>query len=99
MAVAVYWPDAYLQKRRSAAEAIRLIQPGQRVFIGTSCGEPQLLVKELASQSGNFTDLEIVRLMSLENTPLTVIASEISPRSFNIRSFYSGSACTRTLSK
>jgi acyl-CoA hydrolase/GNAT superfamily N-acetyltransferase len=99
MAVAVYWPDAYLQKRRTAAEAIRLIQPGQRVFIGTSCGEPQCLVKELASQSGNFTDLEIVRLMSLETTPLTVIASEISPRSFNIRSFYSGSASTRTLAK
>jgi acyl-CoA hydrolase/GNAT superfamily N-acetyltransferase len=99
MAVAAYWPDAYLQKRRSAGGAIGLIQPGQRVFIGTSCGEPQCLVKELASQSGNFTDLEIVRLMSLENTPLTVIASEISPRSFNIRSFYSGSACTRTLSK
>jgi len=99
MAVAVYWPDAYLQKRRSAAEAIRLIRPGQRVFIGTSCGEPQCLVKELASQSGNFTDLEIVRLMSLEAMPLTVIASEISPHSFNIRSFYSGSAGTRTLAK
>ncbi|HAA04654.1 MAG TPA: acetyl-CoA hydrolase [Syntrophobacteraceae bacterium] len=99
MAVERYWPDAYVDKRRSAAEAIGLIQAGQRVFIGTSCGEPQCLVQELASQSGNFTDLEIVRLMSLETTPLTRIASEISPHSFNIRSFYSGSASTRTLSR
>jgi acyl-CoA hydrolase/RimJ/RimL family protein N-acetyltransferase len=94
-----YWPDEYLQKRRTAKEAIELIQPGQRIFIGTSCGEPQCLVKELASQSANFTDLEVVRLMSLETTPLTLIASETSPHSFNIRSFYSGSAIPKRLAK
>jgi acyl-CoA hydrolase/GNAT superfamily N-acetyltransferase len=94
-----YWPDEYLQKQHTAKEAIDLIQPGQRIFIGTSCGEPQCLVKELASQSGNFTDLEIVRLMSMETTPLTLIASESSPHSFNIRSFYSGSTIPKRLSK
>jgi acyl-CoA hydrolase/RimJ/RimL family protein N-acetyltransferase len=94
-----YWPDEYLQKRRTAKEAIDLIQPGQRIFIGTSCGEPQCLVQELASQSANFTDLEVVRLMSMETTPLTLIASETSPHSFNIRSFYSGSAIPKRLSK
>ncbi len=87
-----YWPDDYLRKLASAQDAIRRIKPGQRIFIGTSCGEPQHLVKELANQSGNFTDLEIVRLLSLEAAPLTLIASEQSRHSFNIRSFYSGSA-------
>jgi acyl-CoA hydrolase/GNAT superfamily N-acetyltransferase len=94
-----YWPDDYLAKRRTAAEAIGLIRAGQRVFIGTSCGEPQCLVRELARQSGNFTDLEIIRLLSLETTPLTLIASENSSHSFNIRSFYSGSAVPQNLAK
>ncbi|MFP5211777.1 MAG: acetyl-CoA hydrolase/transferase family protein, partial [Acidobacteriota bacterium] len=93
-----YWPDDYLSKQRSAKEAIRLIKPGQRVFISTSCGEPQHLVRELAAQSGYFTDLEIVRLLSLENTPLTLLAGEKSS-TFNIRSFYSGSAAPESLAK
>jgi acyl-CoA hydrolase/RimJ/RimL family protein N-acetyltransferase len=86
-----YWADDYPKKRRSAKSAIEAIKPGQRVFIGTSCGEPQHLVKELASQAASFTDLEIVRLLSLEAAPLTLIASEASQHSFTIRSFYSGS--------
>ena len=94
-----YWPDDYLTKRRSAREAIQMIQSGQRIFIGTSCGEPQRLVEELAAQSGSFTDLEIVRLLSLETAPLTLIASEGKHQSFTIRSFYSGSAIPDSLAK
>jgi acyl-CoA hydrolase/GNAT superfamily N-acetyltransferase len=94
-----YWPDDYVQKRRSAKEAIGRIHPGQRVFIGTSCGEPQHLVKELAAQSGNFTDIEVVRLLSLETAPLTLMASETSSNAFTIRSFYSGSGIPRALSR
>lgn len=94
-----YWPDDYVKKRRTAKEAIELIQPGQRVFIGTSCGEPQHLVKELASQSGSFTDLEIVRLLSLETAPLTMIADETSSHSFTVRSFYSGSTIPNNLAR
>ncbi len=94
-----YWPDDYVQRRRSAKEAIGRIHPGQRVFIGTSCGEPQHLVQELAAQSGNFTDIEVVRLLSLETAPLTLMASEKSSNAFTIRSFYSGSGIPRALSR
>ena len=45
MPTATYWADAYLEKRRSAAEAIRLIKSGQRVFIGSACGQPELQYK------------------------------------------------------
>ena len=94
-----YWPDAYVAKRRSASQAIRQIRRGQRVFIGSSCGEPQALVRELAAQFRNFTDLEIVRVLSLESTPLTDIADDTAGQSFNIRSFYLGSAKPRALSR
>lgn len=94
-----YWPDDYLAKIRTATEAIQLIQPGQRVFIGTSCGEPQRLVRELATQYRTFTDIEIVRLLSLETSPLTLIASEATSHSFTIRSFYSGSTIPESMAR
>lgn len=94
-----YWADDYVTKRRTASEAIGLIHPGRRVFIGTACGEPQCLVKELAAQSANFTDLEIVRLLSMETAPLTLIASESPRHSFTVRSFYSGSTVLEGLAK
>jgi hypothetical protein len=36
MAEAEYWVDAYIEKKRDAASAIRLIRSGQRVFIGSA---------------------------------------------------------------
>ncbi len=94
-----YWPDEYLSKQRSATQAIQMIRSGQRIFIGTSCGEPQVLVKELAAQSVSFTDLEIIRLLSLESIPITMVSGKKTGHSFNFRSFYSGSIISRELAK
>ncbi len=94
-----YWADSYVEKQRPVAEAIRLIKPGQRVFIGSSCGEPQYLVRELSTVSERFTDLEIVRLMTLESAPLTLIANKTKDHSLNIRSFYTGSAKPRSIAR
>ena len=99
MAVSTYWADNYVEKRCSAQEAIGRIKPGQRVFIGSSCGEPQYLVKKLAEAADTFTDIEIVRLLSLESTPLTLIADKTKDQSFNIRSFYLGSAKKESLAR
>ncbi len=99
MAVSTYWADNYVEKRCSAQEAIGRIKAGQRVFIGSSCGEPQYLIKKLADASDTFTDIEIVRLLSLESTPLTLIADKTKDQSFNIRSFYLGSAKPKSLAR
>ncbi len=99
MAVSTYWADNYVEKRCSAQEAIGRIKAGQRVFIGSSCGEPQYLVKKLAEAADTFTDIEIVRLLSLESTPLTLIANKTKDQSFNIRSFYLGSAKPESLAR
>ncbi len=92
MALTTYWPDKYIEKKCSAQEALRRIRPGQRVFIGSSCGEPQHLVRELSELSNQFRDIEIIRLMTLETAPLTLIANKSKDHSLNIRSFYLGSA-------
>jgi len=99
MATPSYWADNYVKKKRSGEKAISLLKPGQRVFISSSCGEPQYLIRKLAQASDTFTDIEIVRLLSLESTPLTLIADKTKDQSFSIRSFYLGSAKTKSLAK
>ncbi|MDF1592982.1 MAG: GNAT family N-acetyltransferase [Desulfobacterales bacterium] len=99
MAVTTYWADNYVQKKCSIQDAIRQIKPGQRVFIGSSCGVPQSLVREFAEASAHLTDVEVVRLLVLESTPLTLIANKTKNHSLNIRSFYLGSAKTKGLAR
>jgi len=52
MAISTYWADKYVENKRRAAEVLNLIKPGQRVFIGSSCGEPQYLVRALSEAAG-----------------------------------------------
>jgi acyl-CoA hydrolase/N-acetylglutamate synthase-like GNAT family acetyltransferase len=99
MGVSGYWADNYVEKKCSVPEAVGLIRPGQRVFIGSSCGTPQVLVRELAEASSGLTDIEVVRLLALESTPLTLIANKTKDHSLNIRSFYSGSAKPKGLAR
>jgi acyl-CoA hydrolase/RimJ/RimL family protein N-acetyltransferase len=92
-----YWPDEYVQKRTSAENALNKIRSGQRIFVGSSCGEPQHLAKTLIQMADRFSDLEIVRLMSLEHSPLTRLADEKRCENFSIRNFYQGSAAAAHL--
>jgi acyl-CoA hydrolase/GNAT superfamily N-acetyltransferase len=94
-----YWADNYVEKKRSVQEAVRMIRAGQRVFIGSSCGEPQYLVHEFAKAADTLKDVEIVRLLVLETTPLTLIADKTRGHTINIRSFYLGSAKPHGLAK
>ncbi|WP_033399106.1 bifunctional acetyl-CoA hydrolase/transferase family protein/GNAT family N-acetyltransferase [Desulfospira joergensenii] len=94
-----YWADSFVEKLTDAQGALQHIRPGQRVFIGSSCGEPQHLVNELSRISNRFTDLEIVRLLSIESGPLTRIANKSHSQQMNIRSFYLGSASPKKISR
>ncbi|MGD9079374.1 MAG: GNAT family N-acetyltransferase [Desulfobacterales bacterium] len=99
MPLSSYWADKYVENKRSAHEAIGLIRPAQRVFIGSSCGEPQHLVRELSNASNYFKDIEINRLLTLETTPLTLIADKTRDQNLNIRSFYLGSAKSKAIAR
>ncbi|MBE0586033.1 MAG: GNAT family N-acetyltransferase [Desulfofustis sp.] len=97
MPASQYWADRYLQKRVSAVAAIGHIKSGQRVFIGSGCGEPQHLVQALTEQANTFSGLEIVRLLGRETASLTAIADRTKDTSLNIRSIYLGSATVEAL--
>ena len=92
MPASQYWADSYLHKRITAEQAVRLIKSGQRVFIGSGCGEPQHLIQTLTEQANSFSGLEIVRLLGRETASLTAIADKTKDTSLNIRSIYLGSA-------
>ncbi len=93
----IYWADNYVEKLTTAQKAIQHIKPGQRIFIGSSCGEPQYLVKEISKENIRLTDMEIVRLLSIENGPLTQTDEQFRLKQFNIRSFYLGSSSLKQI--
>ncbi|MGI9538199.1 MAG: GNAT family N-acetyltransferase [Desulfocapsaceae bacterium] len=97
MPASQYWADSYLHKRISAEQAVRLIKSGQRVFIGSGCGEPQHLIQTLTEQANSFSGLEIVRLLGRETASLTAIADKTKDTSLNIRSIYLGSAKSESI--
>jgi acyl-CoA hydrolase/GNAT superfamily N-acetyltransferase len=94
-----YWADAYLSKRRSAADAMRLIRPGQRLFIGSACGQPQELLRALAETAPRLSGLEIVRLMSSEATPLSELADATEDVGLNMRTIYLGAANSEVIAR
>jgi acyl-CoA hydrolase/GNAT superfamily N-acetyltransferase len=89
----------YRSKVRTADEAIRQIRSGKRIFIGSSCGEPMHLVNALVRNASSFSDLEIVRLMSSQSSPLSLIANQSAGNNFTIRSIYQGSAIRSQLAE
>ena len=99
MPASQYWADSYLQKKVDAGTAVALIKSGQRVFIGSGCGEPQQLVHALTERANRFSGLEIVRLLGRETASLTAIADKTRDTSLNIRSIYLGSAKSESIAQ
>ncbi len=89
--------NGYQAKLRTAEEAIGQIRSGKRIFIGSACGEPIHLVNTLVDQAKRFSDLEIVRLMSSDRSPLSLIATESQENNLNVRFIYQGSATSSRL--
>ncbi|MFO7713649.1 GNAT family N-acetyltransferase [Desulfosarcina sp.] len=95
----LYWADSFVEKQRTAEQAIAMIRPGKRVFISSACGEPQALVRALSAAAVRISGLEIVRLMSRETTSLSEIADKTRDHSLNIRTIYLGSADTEAIAR
>ncbi len=94
-----YWADAYLEKSVSPEAAIDHIRSGQRVFIGSGCGEPQILVQKLVEKTDSFSGLEIVRLLGRETASLTAVANRTKDTRLNIRSIYLGATRSESIAR
>ena len=90
MAESLYWADNYLQKLCSPDAAVKHIKNGHRVFIGSTCGVPQALVRALVDRAPSLSGVEIVRMMSVDTAFLSDIADKTQDSSLNIRNIYLG---------
>lgn len=65
------WRDRYAAKMVPAAEAIRQIGRGSRVFVGSACGEPQHLVRTMVEAGAGLADTEVIHVLTLGVAPYT----------------------------
>ena len=79
------WQAKYRDALVSAKVAISHIQPGQRVFVGTGCAQPQQLVRALVADNDSLADIEIVHLLTLGSAPY---AKEKLADRFSVNSFF-----------
>ena len=69
-------------------EALRHIEPGMKIFLGTGVAEPRTLVKHLmASDEPNLQDLELIQLVSLGDV---ITMKELQTQKFRLKTFFSG---------
>ncbi|MEW6219306.1 MAG: GNAT family N-acetyltransferase [Thermodesulfobacteriota bacterium] len=81
------WRERYRDMIVSPKEAVARLKPGNRVFIGTGCAQPTLLVQALVGRAGELADIEILHLLTKGDAPYA------DPRLadvFTVNSFFIG---------
>jgi acyl-CoA hydrolase/RimJ/RimL family protein N-acetyltransferase len=81
------WQERYKDMVRTPKMAARYIRSGQRIFIGTGCGEPTELVNEITARAGELADVEIVQLFTKGDA---MYAQKKFADSFMVNSFFIG---------
>lgn len=79
------WQEAYQPQILGAADAVKKIRPGQRIFIGTGVGEPLQLVSALTKRATELPDTEIVHLLTFGAAPY---AHRELAQYFRVNSFF-----------
>lgn len=80
------WLAERARRTMSAEEAVRLVRPGDHVFIGSGCAEPQSLVAALSAAS-HAPDVEILHILTLGVAPY---ADPRFPSRFRHNAFFIG---------
>jgi len=81
------WQETYRDMIATPRQAAKLIKPGQRVFIGTGCGEPVALVNALTDRVHELADVEIIQLLAKGEAPY---ADRRFSDCFKVNSFFIG---------
>jgi acyl-CoA hydrolase/GNAT superfamily N-acetyltransferase len=79
------WQEKYREMVATPERAVAEISAGQRVFIGTGCAQPELLVKALVARANDLPDTEIVHLLTLGDAPYA--DKRLAPY-FRVNSFF-----------
>src|SRR4051794_3633858 len=79
------WKDKYRASVATADEAVKRINPGQRIFIGTGVAEPLELVSALTKRAYELPDTEILHLLTVGEAPY---AHRELAQYFRVNSFF-----------
>jgi 4-hydroxybutyrate CoA-transferase len=82
------WPGRYSDKLTTAERAIKLVESGDRVYIGGGCGEPLLLARELVHRAPELRNVEIIHMLTAGHADYA--APELA-ESFKVNSLFIGS--------
>ncbi len=81
------WKTQYADRIKTVDEAIRMIEPGQRILIGSNAAEPSHLVQGLVENGTHLRGNEIVHLLTLGPAPYVALGLESR---FHLVSFFIG---------
>ncbi len=91
------WPGKFREQERFIFQNIH---PGDRIFVGTGCGEPQYLVASLLSfvktQPKAFLDAELINIVTLGVAPYTDAKFKDN---FRLNSFFIGESTRRAVNQ
>ena len=65
------WTIKYQHKLKDPASALKVIKPGARIFVGSGCAVPGLLVETLGTIGNKLRDAEIIHILTIGDTPYT----------------------------
>lgn len=80
------WAERYRLRTVDAARALASVGRGTRVFVGSGCAEPVVLVSALAARE-DVADVEVLHIMTVGHAPY---AQAISDRRFRHNAFFIG---------
>ncbi|MBU0677179.1 MAG: GNAT family N-acetyltransferase [Verrucomicrobia bacterium] len=79
------WREKYADMIATSKQAVAKIRPGQRIFVGTGCAVPRVLVEALTARSSELPDTEIVHLLTFGEAPYT---RKPASQNFRVNSFF-----------
>jgi acyl-CoA hydrolase len=79
------WKQRFADQVRTAEEAVKAVKPGNSVFIGTGCAQPQHPVRALAEHSRHIYDAHIIHMLTVGEAPY---AEEQYRDKFKMNSFF-----------
>lgn len=65
------WEAVYAYRKSSLEKALRAVERGAKVFLGTACAEPQYLVQGLIDRASTLHDVQILHFITLGDAPYT----------------------------
>ncbi len=80
--------ETYQQKRRSAAEAVRLVRDGDFIIVPTGVGEPPALLTALSEQRRDFRDVKVAQILAMRK--YAYIDAETVEHVRHVAFFYGG---------